>query len=325
MKLSNEAPPSLEISANSSPGMSAKNVEAIYRFSILDKIMGAVQGLRMRFLPRRILLAGPYVGEFGHELMDWQACIRACVSRYREVHVITYPGRAFLYPGCRVHVHRIPLEKAGYKHGRFTPGELDAIALAKAAELGLRNYDLLGIRHACTQYHRKFILTQKFALLAGKPLEGPSCDVAFHFRRIRKEGPDDSRNYPVEMCDELASLCLQEGLRVRCVGHPLYSHCPDGVEDCRSEDLAASVKMIASARILAGELSGPMHLAQLCATPILIWAPDQWRIDNCNRWNIFGVPTFVVANGTTRPSPKRVLKVINDSLRRLPASYQSST
>ena len=317
MKLSNEAPSSLEMSAPSSPGMRAKSADAMYRFTLLDKIIGAVQGLRMRFFPRKILLAGPYVGEFGHELMDWQACIRSCVPRYREVHVITYPGRALLYPDCKVHFHGIPPEKAGYKHGRFTPGELDAIARTKAAELGLRNYDMLGIRHTCSQYHRKYILTQKFELLVRKPLEGPSCDVAFHFRRIHKEGPDDSRNYPLEMCDELASLCLQEGLRVRCVGHPLYSHCPEGVEDCRSEDIATSAKMIGASRILAGELSGPMHLAQLCGTPILIWAPDQWRIDNCNRWNIFGIPTFVVANDTSRPSTEHVMKVLNDSLQRL--------
>jgi len=66
-----------------------------------------------------------------------------------------------------------------------------------------------------------------------------------------------------------------------------------------------------------------MHLAQLCATPILIWAPDQWRIDNCNRWNIFGA-AFVVANDTSRPSPQRVMKVLNESLKRLASPSPTS-
>ena len=44
-----------------------------------------------------------------------------------------------------------------------------------------------------------------------------------------------------------------------------------------------------------------MHLAQLCGTPILIWADGQWRIDTCRHWNVFAVPMFVVANDTHRP------------------------
>ncbi len=294
-----------------------KDGGVMYRFTLRDKIIGAIQGLRMRFLPREVLLAGPYVGEFGHELMDWQACIRASVPRYREVHVITYPGREFLYPGCKVHFHGIPLEKAGYKHGRFSPAELDAMARAKATELGLRDYDLLGIRNACTQYHRKYILTEKFEILGEKPRNGPSYDVAFHFRQIRKEGPDVSRNYPLKMCDMLASHCRAIGLKVCSIGHPLYSYCPEGVEDLRSEDLSASVRVIADSRILVGELSGPMHLAQLCGIPILIWAPDQWRIDNCNRWNVFGVPTFIAANNTSSPAPGHVMEVLKDAMEQL--------
>jgi len=87
-----------EMGTHSSLGIRATPAGVMYRFTLRDKIIGLLEGLRMRFFPRKILLAGPYVGEFGHELMDWQACIQACVPRYREVHVITYPGREFLYP-----------------------------------------------------------------------------------------------------------------------------------------------------------------------------------------------------------------------------------
>ncbi len=86
------------------------------------RVAGALGDLKIRFFPRRVLVAGPYVGEFGHELMDWQPWVRAQVGRYAEVHVITYPGRDYLYPGCRVHYHNVALETAGYKHGRFRSG-----------------------------------------------------------------------------------------------------------------------------------------------------------------------------------------------------------
>jgi hypothetical protein len=271
----------------------------------------------MRFFPRRILVAGPYVGEFGHELMEWQAWVRAQVPRHREVHVITFPGRAALYPGCHVHTHDFPLEKAGYRHGRFSPPELKSMARAKAEELGLKDYDILTAGHLCTRYHQRFILPAKFELLRQAPLGGRYRDVAFHFRWVKKEGPDQTRNYPLELCDQVAALCRKRGYSVCCIGHPRYSYCPAGVEDLRSEDLATSITAISSARLLAGELSGPMHLAQLCGVPILIWADGQWRLDTCEYWNVFRVPTFIVANDTHRPDTGRVVEMVDRAVREL--------
>jgi len=277
-----------------------------HQFSLAEKISGALADLKLRFFPRRILVAGPYVGEFGHELMDWQPWVRAQVNRYNEVHVITRAGRDFLYPGCKVHYHDVPLETAGYKHGRFSPNELKAMADKKAAEIGVKEYDLMTALNICTSYHQRFLLPAKYELF-GKPAPAEAMrDIAFHFRQVKKDGPDQSRNYPIELCDEVVKFCRAQNLSFFCIGHPKYAYCPPGVADRRTEDLAASVAAIRSARVLAGELSGPMHLAQLSGTPILIWAPGQWRLDNCERWNIFKVPTYVVTNEVRHPAPGEV-------------------
>jgi hypothetical protein len=293
-----------------------------YTFTPWDKLVGAIEGLRMRFFPRRVLVAGPYLGEFGHELMEWQAWIRAQVPRYREVHVITFPGRDALYPGCHVHTHDVPLEKAGYRHGRFTPTELKSMAKAKAAELSLKDYDVLTAQHLCTRYHQRYILPAKFELLRTDPLQGRYRDIAFHFRWVKKEGPDQTRNYPQELCDQVAAACRDQGYSICCVGHPRYSYCPEGVEDLRFGDLTASIAAISSARLLAGELSGPMHLAQLCGVPILIWADGQWRLDTCEYWNVFHVPTFIVANDTHRPDPALVIATIDRAMQELRSKTQ---
>lgn len=279
---------------------------AAYQFTLRDKLAGALSDLKLRFFPRRILVAGPYVGEFGHELMDWQAWVRAQVPRYEQVHVITYPGRDFLYPGCTVHYHDVALETAGYKHGRFSPAHLASMAHKKAAELGLKNYDLMTALNICTSYHQRLLLPAKYELLGTPPAASEMRDVAFHFRQVKKDGPDQSRNYTPEHCDQVVEFCRAQGLSFFCIGHPRYSYCPAGVEDRRTEDLAASVAAIRSTRLLAGELSGPMHLAQLAGTPILIWAPGQWRLDNCERWNIFHVPTYIVSNEIQPPLPETV-------------------
>jgi hypothetical protein len=288
-----------------------------YLYTLGEKIQGALEGWRMRFFPRPVLVAGPFLGEFGHELMEWQAWVRAQVPRHREVHVITYPGREALYPGCQVHTHDIPLEKAGYRFGRYEPGELKAMARAQAAELGLRDYDILTSQHLCTRRHQRFVLPAKFELLRTPPLGGIYRDIAFHFRWVKKEGPDQTRNYPQELCDRVAALCRAQGRSLCCVGHPRYSYCPEGVEDLRAESLEQSLAAISSSRLLAGELSGPMHLAQLCGVPILIWADGQWRIDTCRHWNVFDAPMFVLANDTHRPAPEAVASAIDAALKDL--------
>jgi len=279
---------------------------AAYQFTLRDKMVAAARDLRLRFFPRRILVAGPYVGEFGHELMDWQPWVRAQIGRYEQVHVITYPGRDYLYPGCTVHYHKVALETAGYKHGRFTPMQLAAMAHQKAAELGLKNYDLMTALNICTRHHQRHLLPAKFELLGEAPAGGEMRDLALHFRQVKKEGPDQTRNYPLELCDRVAAFCRAQNLKFFCIGHPRYSYCPPGVEDRRTEDLGASVAAIRSVRLLAGELSGPMHLAQLAGTAILIWAPGQWRLDNCERWNVFKVPTYIVTNDVCKPEPEIV-------------------
>jgi hypothetical protein len=294
------------MSDDASLDMLAAGRAAAYQFTWRDKIAGALGALRLRLFPRRVLVAGPYVGEFGHELMDWQPWVRAQISRYEEVHVITYPGRDYLYPGCRVHYHAVALETAGYKHGRFSPAELEAMARQQAAELGLKNYDLMTALHVCTRYHQRFLMPARYELFGQPPAAGEIRDVAFHFRQVNKSGPDQTRNYPLEYCDRLVEFCRARGLSFFCIGHPRYSYCPAGFEDRRTEDLAASVAAIRSARLLAGELSGPMHLAQLAGMPILIWAPGQWRLDNCERWNVFQVPTYIVTNEVRHPEPELV-------------------
>lgn len=180
------------------------------------------------------------------------------------------------------------------------------MARKTAAKLGLSDYDLMTALNVCTSRHQRYLLPARYELLGEAPAPNDMREVAFHFRQVKKEGPDQTRNYPLDRCDRIIEFCRAQGLKFFCIGHPRYSYCPPGVEDRRSEDLANSVAAIRSARVLVGELSGPMHLAQLSGTAILVWAPGQWRLDNCERWNVFQVPTYIVTNEVRHPEPEEV-------------------
>lgn len=269
---------------------------------------------RQNFSPKRNLFAGPYIGEFGYELMQWQGFVRARRHAYEQVHVLTYPGRDYLYEGCRVHHHNIDLKSAGYWYGRFGPDEMRRMAEAKAAEIGLKDYDIFNPSLLCTRYHKIIFWRQEFRLMEEPPLSEKIHDVLFHFRSVQKEGPDHVKNYSPELADELVQRCLDKGLSVACYGHPAYAYCPRGCADFRNEDLQKTVAAISSARVAVGEASGGMHLANACGKPTIIWGDGQWRIDPALRWNPFRVPIYVVTIATWRPAPEEVCRFIVQSL-----------
>jgi hypothetical protein len=292
----------------------APKKDLTYLYSAGEKLKLFVPCARQKFFPKRHLFAGPYVGEFGYELMQWQGFIRARRPFYKEVHVLTYPGRDYLYEGCRVHYHEIDLKNAGYWYGRFGPEEMKRMADAKAAEIGLKDYDIFNPSLLCTRYHKIIFWKQEFRLLQEPPLSEKLYDVLFHFRAVQKEGPDHVKNYSSEMADELIQRCLDKGLSVACYGHPSYAYCPKGCADLRNVDLQKTVAAISSAHAAVGEASGGMHLANACGKPTIIWGDGQWRIAPALRWNPFRVPIYVVTTTTWRPTPEQVCQSIVESL-----------
>ncbi|MGH7994668.1 MAG: hypothetical protein ACREDQ_14190, partial [Limisphaerales bacterium] len=189
------------------PSISPTGRNPAYHYSAAEKLRLFLPCLRQRLRPKRNLFAGPFAGEFGYELMQWQGFVRARKPVYKSVHVLTYPGRDYLYEGCTVHHHNFNLKQAGYGYGRLGPGQARAMARAKAAEIGLRDYDVFEPSLLCTRHHKMFFWRQDFRLLDEPPMGGRIHDVAFHFRAVEKEGPDHAKNYNPSLADELAALC----------------------------------------------------------------------------------------------------------------------
>jgi len=250
--------------------------------------------------------------------MQWQSYVRARRPHYDQVHVLTYPGRDYMYEDCKVHYHAISLQGAGFCYGRLHRREARRMARALGDKSGLKNYDILDPSLLCTRHHKRVLGPPDFRLFQEPPLTPKLVDIAFHFRAVVKLGPDqENKNYSPALADQLAAECLNRGLSVCCIGHPEYSYCPPGCADYRSVDLRSTVAAVCSARAVAGENSGPMHLANLCGKPTIIWAKDQGRIDYSLRWNPFRVPIYVAANDTVQPAPALVADAIVSALQDL--------
>jgi hypothetical protein len=268
------------------------------------------EGLALRFSKKKVLIAGPYVGEFGHEIMDFQSYVRWLKRKYEAVHVITFPGREPLYRGCIVHRHAYDLTIAGYHYGRISYREIRQYALDFAREHGIQRYDLFSTTHLGTRWHRRLLFHEQHEVI--KPLSpvAPNRKIVFHFRSIEKLGTDTSRNFRPDLAREVCRLCQSHGMDIACIGHPKYSLCPAGCEDCRTENLEETVSHIARCRLVVGELSGPLHLAVYCAKPVVVWAPDPWRIAGAFLRNPFRTKIFVVRDDTTNPSPEEIVSKV---------------
>jgi hypothetical protein len=284
----------------------------VYVYSLALKARLALECTRQRLFPRRTLFAGPYPGEFGWEVMQFQAYVRARRRHYRETHVLTFPGREYLYEGCQVHTHKLELRTAGFWYGRLGPKEMASMATEKARELGLEDYDIFDPSLLCTRYHKSLFWAQNFRLFQEPPLASKPFDLAFHIRAIDKVGPGPSKNYLPEMADALAGLCRDSGLSVCCIGHPEYAYCPAGCRDFRNVDLRQTVAAICSARVGVGGSSGAMHLMNACGMPTVTWGDSA-----CLRWNPFRVPIHMVSTSAWQPAPEKVHETALKAFRHL--------
>jgi hypothetical protein len=246
------------------------------------------------------LLVAPYAGEFGWELMNWQARVRWLIHHggHERVVVCAETDRRLLYArastdGRVVFCPTPPLNVPGHRSedhrvtdgGRPVPvtelhAAVQAQALQACAPLGI------GLDEAVlfTPDFRSTIwpTTPTHQMFVGLRLkQQATTDVVLVPRHRHLAG---ERNKPVSWWDELAARLQDAGLTVE-------SYIPR---------LDEAVRQFSRARLAVGASTGGMHLASLCRCPHYVWgsgAETRWtRLGITNRqryetvWNPLGTP-----------------------------------
>lgn len=276
-------------------------------------------------------------GEFGWTLCALLPRARVIAQRYRDVSVFTPAGREWLWrgfaqtirnarsvpgsqeflrggfvlqdeqrvrersTGCRVWPNGreaaviVSEERVGFREPRFAPslekqwGDLVPNPY-RAAEL---------VRQAC-------------------PHGAPQVCVAVRPPKLLRGQTIECKSWPVHYTWRVIGDLLDAGVRVAVVGgsdnigpDPM----PDatgalGALDLRGVDLETFCAVLAAARVTVGPSSGPLHLSQLCRTPIVTWyGIDAARPGSRNRyqgsWNPYRVPCFYLPDAC--PTPADVL------------------
>jgi len=252
---------------------------------------------------RPTLFAGPWVGEFGWELMQWQGFVRQLSRAYERVIVSCRKGNEALYQDFATEfvLHDVRGEaNCGKLLSVENPEELQRVnALVPRDVDHLRP---LGHQPASRQEFRVF----------GQRRPELGSDVVIHPRQ-RGHGAD--RNWGAEQWERLLAKLGERGYQVACIGLRRATEELAGTfRDLRDASLGETMDILASTRLALGPSSGPMHLASLCRTPHLVWT-DRERyargLRNRDRyeraWNPHGTPVTVIDDHGFEPPVERVL------------------
>lgn len=255
----------------------------------------------------KILLAGPWVGEFGWELFCWQGYVRKLSRNYDKTIIIGRPNQKFLYEDfCDEYIDFDPL---GFKTDSWmchdcvvNMGMINNIPhtdyLNGSFDIGFRygengGFDLKGL-----------FSNQEFKKYESNTLN-KSYDIIFHCRN-KSTGPD--RNWDKSQWGELFKL-LSPKYTISCIGNSEAFYI-EGSDDLRNIPLSDLVSVMNNSKLIVGPSSGPMHLASLSGLKHLVWSSEHNRSRYLNVWNPFSTEVIFYSKENWNPDPNNIYTII---------------
>ena len=278
------------------------------------------------------LFAGPFVGEFGHELFCWQGVLRSIAPNYSGVTIVCGPGKEVLYEDFAEEI-LIYRSQEYIPTGSFNRGVTKNYPLPSTGFLNAnKDWDLgryLGPNCRLTDYKKKNgsyaffprrpeYAKQKFIKL-GSPSGACGYDYIVHARGANRKNPScpahphekaalkaqSKRNWAIEKWEQLAGALSG---KKACIGTLEASYYIEGTVDLRGMDLRNLCDILSSSGMIIGPSSGPLHLAALCGLPQVVWS-NKKRYEK--DWNPYNTPTFYLDKSTWNPSPQDILSAIH--------------
>ena len=242
----------------------------------------------------KILLAGPWVGEFGWELFGFQAYIRYLSQFYKETHVISRPGHEILYADFSTKFYEFDPKSSDtslYMCNNMQGSPSDLIKSIKTDEHFSGNFGI-GVRYDGVTVNDLHGLFKKQVF--HKYTAQSSADKIDILMHPRNKIQDTHRNWDMEKWKELIDL-LSLKYSIAIIGDknvPMF----DGAIDLRNIPLSMLVSYMCNSKLIVGPSSGPMHLASLCGAPHLVWTSGINRLRYEKWWNPFNTECILIAS-----------------------------
>lgn len=273
---------------------------------------------------KRVLVAGPFVGELGWEMFSWQPRVRSAAIRgigYDQVLVYTGPGRRWLYrfaetrtlPDIPKHEPECLAWSNGKAHKTEFEEQIKRTHDAAAAELSDDKFDFLSYHNIGRMNDPMYGLGQP-DFLYPDPSPKPSRFWKDDGRPkivlcVRNRSMADHRNWSEENWHRLATV-LGLSYDVVVVGtKPL--ELPDTVTDATTQTTIDDlIELFSQADMAVGGSTGTLHLASRCGCDHLVWGAENSTIFPLSQryaeTNWFGAKHVVLTDDAWEPDPDKI-------------------
>jgi len=248
---------------------------------------------------RKVMLAGPWIGEFGWEVMCFQATVRACAkdNEFDYVVIGTRKGNKFLYEDI-VADGRGEVIEFDFPVDQINMWRNDGVDLNSLVSSG-KLWDLMDCKWLKpddymperTKLRADYISYKQHRILTTCI---PTPTVLVHVRNAQ-HSKSSFRNWPINHAKRVVEKMIDHGLPVASIGLRATSLHVPGTLDLRGVDLDLLSHVMSTARMLVGPLSGPTHFAALCGLPQVVWVTHiHHEIRVRQTWNPFNIPVTVL-------------------------------
>jgi hypothetical protein len=255
----------------------------------------------------KIAFAGPWIGEFGWEIMTWVPYLRKLSHDYDKMYISTFPGVEALYSGFHCEIEFMP-RGHDCRLDEWESRELwhDILMEASAGNVTNENWEAYQTNHITPI--KKYHIDGEYARY-GSPVV-KDVAVLFHARGIEKRA---FKNWSREKWTRLAKEFPGAG-SIGSLDDLMVSGGDVAHRDCRGEKLQNQMDLIASASIVIGQSSGIMHLALMCGTPIATWGDCNNFGESLEKryketWNPFHTPVTWIGD-TWDPDPEDIMAAL---------------
>jgi len=243
---------------------------------------------------------GPFFGEFGHELM-WSGMCRYYGGGHSRVLVCSRPAMAPLYKDFASEFIPHPFRCEGVcagATGKTRPSDAAILALCRP-----------NVKRIPASMYRAGGPAKFFQYGVKKPEHAGA--VVIH---ARSRGHVRMRNWAPDRWNRLARWLIDKVKvkRVICIGSKEAALPVEGALDMRGADLQEQMNVLASALCCIGPSSGPMHLAEHCGCPVLVWCGGgpherhEVRLRYETTWNPFGAFAHAYEYASWQPTYETV-------------------
>jgi hypothetical protein len=261
----------------------------------------------------RNIIAGPWFGEFGWELMKWSGIFRAIRVKNPNIKIVMVGRKANATLYSDYADEFLELEANGETDGWRINGAEPK--LTREALLEYKDYIYMS-PITCMRF------TEQLFIRYGNVIPGLEKTILVHARSTTK-CDSGNRNWAPEKWIRLVDKLHDRKYTVLSIGSSPSSMYIPGTDNALDLTLPSLMDTIRSSRIVIGPSSGPMHLASLCGTTHCVWTDDKYQpsVDGTNRqryetkWNPLKTKAIVIDNEGWDPEVETVYSNILQELK----------